>query len=296
MADTTRIEFDSAGVRCAGHLYRPTEVELPRPCVVLAHGFSGTQDTPSLMAVAGAFAAAGFFALTFDYRNFGESDGEPRHVIDIDQQLRDIRAAIAFARSRAEIDPERVALWGTSLGGGHVVAAAAEDPRLAAVIAQIPFNGFPDKVEGRSALATAKLLGAALWDAMRGRLGLTPYYVPAVGGQGELAVMATPQAQQTVAAMDSANWRNQVAPRALLQMMRYKPGDHAARVSMPLLVCIAAEDRETPPQLARELAQRAPYGEPREYPVSHFEFYREDVRAQVLRDQIAFLQRHLANR
>jgi hypothetical protein len=170
-------------------------------------------------------------------------------VIDIDGQLRDIRAAIGFARHHAEIDPERIALWGTSLGGGHAVVVAAEDPRLAAVIAQIPFNGFPDKVEGRPALATVKLLGAALWDAIRGRLGLAPYYVRAVGGQGELAVMATPQAQQTIAAMDSANWRNQVAPRALLQMMRYKPGDHVARLSMPLLVCIAAEDRETPPQV-----------------------------------------------
>jgi dienelactone hydrolase len=198
-----------------------------------------------------------------------------------------------LARRQAGIDPERIALWGTSLGGGHVVVVAADDPRLAAVIAQIPFNGFPDKVEGRSALATTKLLAAALWDAARGRLGLAPYYVRAVGAPGELAVMATPQARKTIAAMDSANWRNQVAPRALLQMMRYKPGDQAARVSMPLLACIAAEDRETPPQLARALAERAPRGESREYPVSHFEFYRQDVRSQVLRDQIAFLQRHL---
>jgi pimeloyl-ACP methyl ester carboxylesterase len=293
MTDAARIEFDSTGIRCVGHLYRPAAVEAPNPCVVLAHGFGGTQDTPSFTAIARAFAAAGFFALTFDYRSFGESDGKPRQVIDLDGQLRDIRAAIAFARHHAEIDPERIALWGTSLGGGHAVVVAAADPRLAAVIAQIPFNGFPDKVEGRSALATVKLLGAALWDAIRGRLGLAPYYIRAVGAQGELAVMATPQAQQTIAAMDSANWRNQVAPRALLQMMRYKPGDHVARLSMPLLVCIAAEDRETPPQLARELAERAPYGESREYPVSHFEFYRDDMRARVLRDQIAFLRRHL---
>ena len=123
--------------------------------MVLAHGFSGTQDTPSFTAIARAFAAAGFFALTFDYRGFGESDGEPRQVIDIDEQLGDIRAAMAFARRQVEIDPERIALWGTSLGGGHAVVAGAEDPRLAVVIAQIPFNGFPDKVEGRSASASA---------------------------------------------------------------------------------------------------------------------------------------------
>jgi len=74
--------------------------------------------------------------------------------------LEDWRAAIRFARGLKGVDAGRIALWGSSLGGGHAVSAASEDPRVAAVVAQIPFNGFPRRVEGRSALDTLKLLWA----------------------------------------------------------------------------------------------------------------------------------------
>jgi alpha/beta superfamily hydrolase len=84
------------------------------------------------------FAEGGIAALIFDYRNFGESEGEPRQLVEIAGQQTDIRSAVEYVRSRPEIDPDRIALWGNSLGGGHVIAVAAEDPRIGAVIAQIP--------------------------------------------------------------------------------------------------------------------------------------------------------------
>ena len=62
---------------------------------------------------------------------------------------------------------------------------------------------------------------------------LPPYYIRAVGTTGELAVMASPQAQQAVDAMHSLQWRNEVAPRALFEMMRYKPGARAHRLAIP---------------------------------------------------------------
>lgn len=261
--------------------------------MVLATGFTGTQDTPSIQAAAQEFAASGFTALTFDYRNFGESEGSPRQLLSIKRQHEDIHAAVRFARSQTNIDPEQIALWGTSLGGGHVIAVAADDPRIAAVVAQIPFNGFPEKVEGRSSTATLRLLGAMLKDSIRGWFGIQPYYIRAVGSTGELAVMATPQAKQTIETMQSNHWRNEVAPRVLFEMMRYKPSDRANQIKVPVLVCIAENDRETPPQLARQIAENAPYGEVKGYPVTHFEFYRPDMRANVLMDQVNFLRKHL---
>ena len=215
MVELTKVRFDSSGVECVGYLYHPGSVGGTLPCVVLSTGFSGTQDTPSLQAVAQGFATAGFTALTFDYRNFGESDGAPRQLISIKGQQEDLHAAIRFARSQAGIDMERIVLWGTSLGGGHVIAVAADDPQIAAVVAQIPFNGFPKKVEGRSSAATRRLLGAMVRDIICGWLGRPPHYIRAVGTSGELAVMATPQAQQTIDAMQSIQWRNEVAPRVL---------------------------------------------------------------------------------
>lgn len=174
-----------------------------------------------------------------------------------------------------------------------MVAVAANDPRIAAVVAQIPFNGFPKRVEGRSFARTLGLLGAMFRDALHGSVGLSPYYIPAVGTPDELAVIGSARAKRAIEAMDSDQWRNEVAPRGLFGMIRYKPSDVATRLRMPVLVCIAEADREVPPELSRRIAEEAPRGELRSYPVSHFEIYRPDVREQVVRDQIEFLRKHL---
>jgi dienelactone hydrolase len=294
--ERTRVTFDSGGVELVGYLYHAAgNADGDAPCVVMGHGFSGTQDR--LFANAERFAGAGFAVLTFDYRNFGESGGQPRQLVSISGQLEDWRAAIRFARGLEGVDPERIALWGSSLGGGHVVCVAAEDPRIAAVVAQIPFNGFPRRVEGRSTLDTLKLLWAMGADAARGILGLPPHYIPMVGKPGEVAVTTTPQAQEHIAALSGETghslWRNEIAPRGLISMMRYRPGYEAYRLGMPVLVCVAERDLETPEERARQIAERAPRGELRRYPVSHFDFYRDPVRQRVLADQIDFLRTHL---
>ncbi|MFC4123901.1 alpha/beta hydrolase [Nocardia rhizosphaerae] len=288
----TEVSFDVAGTRCAGHLWLPHGQD-PVPCVVLCHGFSGTMDR--LFDYAEHFADAGFAALVFDYRSFGASEGEPRQVATIAGQLDDLRAAVAFARGHADIDPERIALWGNSLGGAHAVTIGADDPRIAAVVAQIPFNGFPKKVEGRSTTETLRLLGAIGYDALRGALRLRPFYIPMVGAPGTLAVTTTDEAEAHIHTLTGGGetlWRNTIAPRALLTMMtRYHPADAATRLSCPLLVCAAADDRETPVETSRELAERAPRGELRVYPGTHFSFYTDPaLRARVGTEQIDFLR------
>jgi dienelactone hydrolase len=126
--ERTKVRFDSDGVACVGYVYHFAGGGAPVPCFVLGTGFSGTQDTPSIRAAAEAFAEAGFAALTFDYRHFGKSDGTPRQLVRVKGQHEDFHAAIRCARDHAGIDPERIALWGTSLGGGHVIAVAAPTP------------------------------------------------------------------------------------------------------------------------------------------------------------------------
>ncbi|TMR88648.1 alpha/beta hydrolase [Nonomuraea basaltis] len=279
-----------------GDLYLPPAPDGQLPCVVLCHGFSGTMDR--LFPHAERFAAEGVAALVFDYRGFGESGGEPRQLADIYGQQEDLRAAIAFARRSEHVDLRGVMLWGNSLGGAHVISVAAGDPEIVAVVAQIPFNGFPKRVEGRPTWQTLRLLRAIGWDALRGKLGLRPYYIPMVGRPGELAVAATADAEQHIQALSSGEattlWRNRVAPRALLSMMRYHPEQAAVRLTMPLVVCVAADDHETPIETTRALAERAPRGELRSYPGTHFTFYTDSAtREHVLTDQIAFLRRCL---
>jgi uncharacterized protein len=293
-----KVSFLSGADACAGYLFVPeaTADAGPRwPCVVLAHGFSGTMDR--LLPHAERFATGGIAALVFDYRGFGESGGEPRQVVDLPSQRDDLRAAIAWVRGREDLDPGRVALWGNSLGGAHVISVAADDPGIAAVVAQIPFNGFP-RVRDRSAAASLRLLAAILWDALRGKLGRSPAYIPMIGKPGQVAVISTTEAQRHLRTLageaGTTLWRNQVAPRGLLRMMRYRPALDAARLQAALLVCLAVDDTETPEAMARELADRAPHGTVRRYPGTHFDFYTDpSVRDRALADQLGFLRDHL---
>lgn len=289
---TTSFQVDVDGDVVAATRYRVGPGTAPQPTVLLCTGFGGTQDTPAVVAAAQRFAAAGMTAVTFDYRTFGLSAGEPRQVVSVRDQLRDIRTVLARLREDRAVDDDRIALWGTSLGGGHVLAVAATEP-VAAVVAQMPFNGFPRRVEGRPLGRSLAVLAAALRDAARGVLGRPPLYIPAVGAADELAVMVGSEANDAVAGLSSATWRNEVAPRGILEMMRYQPGRRVADIAAPLLVTIAGRDAETVGETTRHLADQAPDGRLVAYDTTHFGIYRPEVRERVLDDQAAFLRRAL---
>jgi uncharacterized protein len=292
----TKVRFSSHGVNCAGYVYRPAQADRSLPCVVLGHGTAGTMDR--LFVYAEPFAAAGMTVLLFDYRGWGESDGEPRQVIDIPGQLDDWRAAIAFARTLQGVDPDQIALWGSSLSGGHVVGIAAEDPRISAVVAQVPWFGdarTPTEILRQLlTISTIKLIAAGIRDAIRAARGRPPYLVPIVGEPGETALFTGPEVKVALAAKGlGGTWRNEFAPRFVFAVPRYEPGKLIERLGMPLLVCVADRDRETPADFAARIVERAPHGQLLRYPASHFEMYHGETFRQVLADQIEFLRTQL---
>ena len=185
--------------------------------MVLAHGFGGTVDS-GLLPFAERFAAAGVDALAFDYRHFGASDGEPRQLLSIPRQLEDYAAAIAFARSLEGVDPDRIVVWGSSYSGGHVVAVAVADGRVAAVISQVP------AMDGSAALLNlaryagagrlARLVLAGLRDLVASLRGLRARDDPAWSARpAASAVMTTPDAEPGYRAIAGPSWRNEVAAR-----------------------------------------------------------------------------------
>jgi cephalosporin-C deacetylase-like acetyl esterase len=107
-------------------LYLPEDRSVPVPCIIMGHGLGATKNT-GLDSYAIRFWEAGFGVLAFDFRHLGKSDGEPRQLVWIPKQKEDYLAAIEYVRSLQEINPERIALWGTSLSGGHVIVTAAKD-------------------------------------------------------------------------------------------------------------------------------------------------------------------------
>lgn len=291
-----RITFESNGVRCAGYLYLPTPLARKVPAVILANGFTGTMDW-ILPRYAERFAEAGFAALIFDYRYFGESEGHTRQLVDVAAQRDDIRSAIAYIRARDSIDSHRIALWGTSLGGGNVLYVAAEDSNIAAVVAQVP--GF-DLVspQARATIkvpitVVIKLLASAVWDAIRGLFGMSPYYLPVWGAPGEAAVFTDPNLKPNFEALmkNSKHWRNKFTPRFYLALPRYKKGT-AEKLTMPLLVCVARRDEYANPVFQAWVGKQAPKGQVIEYDADHFDFY-HGMQEQVIRDQVEFLTEHL---
>lgn len=287
------VSFQSGGERCAAWLFRPAGAG-PAPCVVIAHGFSGVREQ-RLDAYAERFEAAGIAALVFDYRHFGASGGEPRQLVDVPSQLADWHAAIAFARGLDGIDPQRIALFGSSFSGGHVIQVAAEDGRVAAVVSQCPFIDGLRQLTSFPPTQILRLTLAGIRDELRALRGAAPFMIAAVGPPGSLAVMNTPDAEPGFKALDppGSTWRNEVAARIGTRVARHRPGRRAGDLQCPLLVCVCDRDSITPPKLAVEASRAAPHGELRHYPVGHFEIYLGDPFERAVADQTAFLAQHL---
>jgi pimeloyl-ACP methyl ester carboxylesterase len=283
--DREDLAFGSGDDTCAAWLYPALGRADEAPVVVMAHGLSGTRRD-RLGPFAERFAAAGFAALVFDHRGFGDSGGEP-DLFQPARQLEDWAGAIGFARSLPEIDASRVATFGSSMGGGNALAAAAADPGVAAAISQVPFLDIVRQAHRSSPRVTARALVAAL----RGR------HLPAVGQPDEAAFINAPGGEEgwrrVVAAGEESHWRNRVSSRWLLGRP-YRPARHAAKLHCPWLVCVGEADRVAKPGPAIAAARRAPKGELKTYPgVDHFDVYDGAEHEAIVADQLDFLRRNL---
>jgi pimeloyl-ACP methyl ester carboxylesterase len=292
---TSRIDIDfpsgKAGECCRAWLYAP-EASAPSPVIVMAHGLGATKEM-RLDAFAERFAAAGYTCLVFDYRHFGASDGEPRQLLDIDRQLEDWSSAIGFARADARLAPRPIVLWGTSFGGGHVIATAARHPEVAAAIAQCPFTDGIASALAMDLRSSLKVTVRAIRDTIAGWLGSTPLMVATAGPEHSAALMTAPDAQPGYFALipEATRFRNEVAARFGLQILRYRPGRDAARVACPILFCICEADTVAPAGPTKRYAARAPKGETLLYAEGHFDIYVGAAFEKVVADQLAFLQR-----
>jgi pimeloyl-ACP methyl ester carboxylesterase len=280
------LTFSVAGASCAAWFYPAAGAGSPAPVVVIAHGLSGTRRD-RLGPFAERFAAAGFAALVFDHRGFGDSGGEPDLFVPA-MQLQDWRGAIACARSLPEVDPARVVTFGSSMGGGNALAAAADDPAVAAAISQVPFLDIVTQSHRSRPMVTARMMAAAV----AGR------HLPAVGQPDEPALLNAPGEEEgwrrVVAIGEDSRWRNRVSARWLLGRP-FRPVRHAASLHCPWLACVGEADRVARPGPAIEAARRAPQGELHTYPgVDHFDIYDGPVHEALVADQLDFLQRQFS--
>ncbi|MGB7872011.1 MAG: alpha/beta fold hydrolase, partial [Mycobacterium sp.] len=184
------VSFASSEDTCAAWLYMPAGVIAP-PVVILGHGLGATREM-RLDAFAERFAQAGIAALAFTYRHFGDSGGQPRQLLSIKRQLADWEAAIAYVKARHDLDGTRIAVWGSSFGGGHSITVASRHPELKAAVAQCPFTDGLASAFALGPAASLKVLPTVAKDfaSMVGRR--TPTMIPLAGPPGSVALMNAP--------------------------------------------------------------------------------------------------------
>jgi uncharacterized protein len=287
--------FQSDGVRCAIAVYRPVGATTDTPAVVMAHGFA-TPRAIRLSAYAEVFVRAGYTVLVFDYRHFGDSDGQPRQLLDIKKQLEDWRNAVAYARTVDGVDSERIVGWGTSFAGGHVLTRAGAGEQFAAVIAQIPHVNGLAAVRVTGLRRTLRLLPSAVIDQARALLKKSPRYVESVGRPGDVAVMTSPDAMPgrdrllAESSLQNGDYPETVAARILLRVGLYNPGRTASKIQCPTLIQIMSDDAVTPASVSLKTAQKIPDITVHIHKGGHFDPYTQPLFPIVVEEQLAFLK------
>ncbi|KAF8061322.1 aidA [Scenedesmus sp. PABB004] len=290
----------------------------PPPVLIMGHGM-GAQKDIGLWKYAEKFVAEGMAVLVFDYRGFGGSGGLPRHWVSPRRHLEDWDAVVSHVQATGlggAVDASRVALWGVSYGGGHVIVTAAKFGRtIGAVIANEPYVS-PEAVRAsvrmRGLARSLRLLAVGVADALRGLLGerlglpgLPPIYLRLFAPLSDPAALSLLQLQDSEMAIRGENapprrqggWQNKVLARVVLEALGYDPSARLGAVTAPLFFRVASKDHLCPPAVLRAALARAglPGGQVvvQERDVTHLEAHAEGVRPEELAPAAAFLRRHL---
>jgi fermentation-respiration switch protein FrsA (DUF1100 family) len=291
------VRFDVGGKSLSGWLYLPQDLSAPVPCIVMNHGLGGTKDM-ALEAYAVRFQNAGMAVLTYDYRYFGESEGEPRQLFSIPDQLEDCTAAIEYVRGLPEVDPDRVALWGTSAAGGYGLVIAAQDKGIACVCAQC--SALDSEEDGKLALKREgigfflRLFVHAQRDKGRSRFGLSPHRIPIVGKPRSTAMITAPGAIEGYSMLASESLINQICARVLLMTHGYNPIDHAEHVRCPVLLQICEKDNLVSMGSGLRTAELlGKFAHLKQYPIGHFDIYFGEHFDRAVKDQLEFFERYV---
>ncbi|KAL4888262.1 Alpha/Beta hydrolase protein [Aspergillus ambiguus] len=298
------IEFQTADhVTLRGWLFRPSmelsEVRLP--CLIMSHGFSALKEM-ELVTFAEYFTTnLQISCLVYDNRGFGDSDtkeGQPRQEILPSQQTSDISDAITYAQSRADVDPNRIGIWGSSYSGGHVLLVGAVDRRVQVVLSNAPFV---DGWENLNRLLRSDMIDGvkkAFQEDRLARAAGKPATMMAVVGKDPLqpCALPTPDSYRFFSAWGgTSKWKNEITLKSLEAARAYKPGAYIHHISpTPLLLTVAEDDVVTPTDIALEAYSRA--REPKKlhiFPGGHFDGYTGEGFERNVSAQAEFLKEHL---
>ena len=286
--------FSGPGYSLAGVLSIPDarDGSGPHPGVILCQGYAGLKE--GLMPqVAERLSNEGYVTLRFDYRGFGESEG-PRHRLIPLEQIEDIRNGLTYLGTCDEVDPDRLAIWGTSFGGAHATYAAAVDDRVRCIVSVV---GVGDGERWLRCLRREWEWQAFLQELDEDRdqrvlsgqsRRVHPYHIMETTPEGwefwNETVAANPQRGEVEMPLECAD-----------AIIDYKPETVAHEMESPALYVSAELDTLTPLDEQISLYENSP--EPRHYVVipgvNHHDIYKEPHLSHLLDLSVEWFKEHL---
>lgn len=289
---TERVEFFSGGQLVRALWRTPDDSSDPVPAIVQGPGWLGLKDAADYTRYHEGFAAAGFATLCIDYRGFGDSEGEPG-IVNPSHQLQDLRNAVTYLTTRDDVRSEAIGAFATGgTGGGNVVLLGAADPRVRAVVSQVPVADGRDWLHRmRNEWEWVTFLEALEADRKERVLHGTGRLV---APRDEIMVQ-TPERRATTFKKDVDPRVAAKVPLAIVDdLLDYRPVDAAVRMTAPLLVIAVENDATTPTDHAEAIydAARGPKKLIIQRHTSHYDAYRR-YGAQVITEIVAWFGEYL---
>jgi pimeloyl-ACP methyl ester carboxylesterase len=287
------VDFLSNGERCSAWLYLPETDQLP-PVIIMAHGFAAEKSF-ELPKFAKRFAENGLAVLLFDYRCFGDSEGMPRNYVNPFRHIQDWKSAVKYIKQCNSVDVKRIALWGSSFSGGHVISVASQIEGISAFVSQVPYVDGLASMFKTPPLQSLKATYYSIKDVISTFLFKKVFYVKAVAEPGEFAAMNSTESWPGYTAMipEDSKWKNKIPAKIFLMLLIYSPLLKAKKVKCPALVIGARHDSLIPYQAVMWTAARIKKGEFILLDCNHFQPYKGEWFERNIKAEIDFLKRHL---
>lgn len=117
------------------------------PVIILTHGLNGCKCSPRILTTAGMLHRNGFNVLMYDMREHGDSDIEDGRAAIGNEEYQDLLGAWDWLINEKQFDPNRIGVFGESLGAGTTLIAFGQEPRLAAAFVDSPYSDLPQIID-----------------------------------------------------------------------------------------------------------------------------------------------------
>ncbi len=129
-----KVNFNSEGANLVGNLFYPAGFDETKtyPALVVSGSWTTVKEQMAGL-YAEKLAEEGFITLAFDFRNYGESEGEPRFYESPELKKVDVKNAVSYLEGLPEVDPDKIGAFGVCAGAMYTLMAASEDKRIRSV-------------------------------------------------------------------------------------------------------------------------------------------------------------------